>query len=102
MRRTFWLLVGAGTGVWATRKATRMARRLTPESLAGRAARQALTTGERLRLFAREVAELAREREAELREAIALDRDPSAVEGAPPRRILKARYTVIDEDKDGH
>lgn len=98
----FWLAVGAGTGVWATRKATRMARRLTPESLAGRAADHAVGVGDRLRAFARDVREETRAREAELREAIEADRNPPAPEGPRPRRVLHAPYTVIDEDKDGH
>jgi hypothetical protein len=98
----FWLFVGAGTGVWATRKATRMARQLTPHSLAGKATDRALGAGERLRTFVQDVREETRAREAELREAIEMDRHPPEIEAPRPRRILKARYTVIDEDKDGH
>ncbi|REE94661.1 hypothetical protein DFJ69_0009 [Thermomonospora umbrina] len=98
----FWLVVGAGTGVWATRKATRVARRLTPQSLAGRAAVGALGAGDRMRAFARDVRDETLAREAELREAIEMDRHPPEPEGSRPRRILRAPYTVIDEDKDGH
>lgn len=106
MRRLFWLTVGAGTGVWATRKVTRIARQLTPQSIAGRATTRAHGAGDRLRLFAQDVKVETRNREQQLREAIEADQapGPGPVPDSAPRRILKARYTIIDEDndKDGH
>lgn len=100
MRRMFWLAVGAGTGVWVTRKVTRMTRQLTPQSLAGRAAGRALDARERVWLFLQDVREEARAREEQLREAIEADLHPP--QAPRPRRILNARYIIIDEDKDGH
>jgi hypothetical protein len=107
MKRLFWLAVGAGLGAWllhkAQLKAQRIARSLTPQNLAVRAGNKALQVGSgatgRFRGFAEDVREGMREREAELREAIAIDQ--AAAEDRP-RRVLKARYMIIDNDKDGH
>ncbi|MFC7733560.1 hypothetical protein [Actinomadura keratinilytica] len=45
-----------------------------------------------------------RNREAELREAVQIDTVPIDPGPDPTRRrrVLKARYTIIDDDKDGH
>lgn len=106
MKRLFWLAVGAGLGAWSLHKAQvkaqRIARSLTPQNLAVRAGSKALQAGSSatglFRGFAEDVREGMREREAELREAIALDQGPED----RPRRVLKARYMIIDDDKDGH
>ena len=109
MKRLFWLAVGAGLGAWSLHKAQvkaqRIARSLTPQSLAVRAGNKALAAGNhatgRFRGFAEDVREGMREREAQLREAIAMDQEPPEGESRP-RRVLKARYMIIDNDKDGH
>lgn len=103
MKRLFWVAVGAGTGVWATRKVTRIARQWTPQSIAGRATSRAVGAGDRIRTFAEDVRVEMHSREEQLREAIELDQAPPGPPAvSAPRRILKARYTIIDEDKDGH
>ena len=105
MRRLFWLGVGAGLGAWglhkAQVKAQRFARRMTPQSIAVR-------TGDRMRLFAADVREGMAIREGQLRAAIEADlevpgaRDPAELRQGARRRVLKARYTIIDNEKDGH
>lgn len=114
MRRLFWLSVGAGAGVYATRRVNRFTRRWTPENVVAR-------TGTRLRLFAEDVRLQMHAREAQLREALEQDgfgtphghRHPRALPPAArpprrepppaaPRRVLKGQYTIINDDKDGH
>ena len=41
-------------------------------------------------------------REEELREAVRMDQAPPETPGPRPRRVLRARYTIIDDEKDGH
>src|SRR5882757_11342915 len=72
LRRSFWFVAGAATGVWATVKVNRAVRRLTPESLAATAADRALETGARLRLFARDVRAGMAQREGELHDTLGL------------------------------
>ena len=96
MKRIFWLTVGAGTALYAQRRAMRFARSLTPENLAVRAVENAVktgsTTGARLRAFAEEVRGHMAEREAELHEAIRLDQEPPVDPRRDrPIRILQAR-----------
>ncbi|WP_106398979.1 DUF6167 family protein [Actinocorallia populi] len=96
MKRLFWLTVGAGTALYAQRRAMRFARSLAPENLAVRAVENAVktgsTTGDRLREFADEVRAHMAEREAELNEAIRLDQEPPVdPRRARPIRILQAR-----------
>jgi len=86
VRRIFWMAVGAGATVWAMGKANEAARRLTPTSLAGTAARGALDLGDAVRGFAGEVRAGMAEREQQLRADLGLD--GSAV--LPPRRALAA------------
>ncbi|MBW8486550.1 DUF6167 family protein [Actinomadura parmotrematis] len=104
MKRLFWLGVGAGAGVYAThrvkRKVTRIAQQLSPEGVAMRAVATGQSTGQRLRYFATDVRTAMHEREEELREAIRMDQAPPEP-GEPRPRVLRARYTVIDDDKDG-
>ncbi|MFI0356627.1 hypothetical protein [Actinomadura sp. 9N407] len=105
MKRLFWLGVGAGAGVYAThrvkRKVERFARTWSPEGVAARAVTAGHDAGGRLRHFALDVRTEMRAREIELREAVAMDQAPPELDG-PRRRVLKARYTIIDDDKDGH
>jgi hypothetical protein len=105
MKRLFWLGVGAGAGVYATHRVKRrvenIARTLSPESVAARAVTAGQDAGGRLRHFAYDVRTEMRAREIELREAVAMDQAPPEP-GGPRRRVLKARYTIIDDDKDGH
>lgn len=108
MKRLFWLTVGAGLGAWSLHKAQvkaqRIAQSLTPQSIAVRAGNKAVQAGSsasgRVRGFAEDVVSGMREREEQLREAVALDQ--SDLEQPEPRRVLKARYMIIDDDKDGH
>src|SRR5882757_8669978 len=72
LRRSFWFVAGAATGVWATVKVNRAVRRLSPESLAATAADRAVETGARLRLFARDVRAGMAQREGELHDALGL------------------------------
>ncbi|MDL4777268.1 MULTISPECIES: DUF6167 family protein [Thermomonosporaceae] len=106
MKRLFWLSVGAGAGVYAThrvkRKVERFARTWSPEGVAVRAVGAGQGAGRRLRYFASDVRTEMQAREAELREAIEIDQAPPELEGPRRRRVLKARYTIIDDDKDGH
>ncbi|KUN84782.1 hypothetical protein AQJ66_14605 [Streptomyces bungoensis] len=86
-RRTFWFSTGVAAGVWATTKVNRKLRQLTPESLAATAANKALETGQRLKDravgFALDVRDNMAQREAELEEALGIDRAPGVV---PTRR----------------
>lgn len=106
MRRLFWLSVGAGAGIYAShrvkRKVARFARTWSPEGVAARAVSTGQGAGTRLRHFASDVRTEMRAREEELREAVRMDQAPPELEGPRLRRILKARYTIIDDDKDGH
>ncbi|MFI6520784.1 hypothetical protein ACIBF1_34880 [Spirillospora sp. NPDC050679] len=105
MRRLFWLSVGAGAGVYAThrvkRKVERVVRAWSPEGVAARAVTAGRSTGFRLRDFAADVRVEMNAREAELREAVRMDQAPPEPDGTR-RRVLKGRYTIIDDDKDGH
>ncbi|WP_243774168.1 hypothetical protein [Actinomadura barringtoniae] len=119
-KRLFWLSVGAGAGVYAThrakRRVQRFAREWSPQGVAARAVTAGHGAGDRLKLFAHDVRTEMQAREVELREATRLDQAPPELEGARPRRVLKARYTIIDstidqskiiessgnDDKDGH
>ncbi|MEO3785134.1 DUF6167 family protein [Actinocorallia sp. B10E7] len=112
MKRLFWLTVGAGTALYAQRRAMRFARSLAPENLAVRAVENAVktgsTTGDRLRAFAEEVRLNMAEREAELNEAIRLDQEPPVdPRRNRPIRILQVRpiqdhdTKAIDDIKDG-
>ncbi|RSN64550.1 hypothetical protein [Actinomadura sp. WAC 06369] len=106
MKRLFWLSVGAGAGVYAThrvkRRVERFARSLTPESVAARAVAGGQGAGERLKLFAADVRTEMQAREEELREAVRMDQAPPEQDDARPARVLRGRYTIIDDDKDGH
>jgi hypothetical protein len=96
MKRLFWLSVGAGVGAYGMRRVSRFARSLTPQNVAVRA-------GDRLRIFTEDVRLGMQDREDQLREAIELDRAmPDPRKEHPSRRVLKARYTIIDDEKDGN
>jgi hypothetical protein len=106
MRRLFWVGVGAGAGVYVTHRVKRRVERFTrtwsPEGVAARAVSTGQGAGERLRHFASDVRTEMRAREEELREAVRMDQEPPGAGTARPRRVLKARYTIIENDKDGH
>jgi hypothetical protein len=95
MRRLFWLTVGAGVGVYATHRASKIARSLTPRSVAVRA-------GDRLRMFTEDVRVGMQDREEQLRGAIELDQAGREPPQEQARRVLKARYTIINDEKDGY
>ncbi len=102
-RRLFWFAAGITTGVWATVKVGRAARRLTPEGLAATAADRALEMGGRARRFADDVRAGMTEREAELGEALGLDAAPEQPRtGLPgPRQQIASRRNP-HEKKEGH
>ncbi|MGI8334677.1 DUF6167 family protein [Actinomadura scrupuli] len=95
MRRLFWMSVGAGMGIYGMRRVSRFARSLTPQSVAVRA-------GDRLRMFTDDVRVGMQDREEQLREAIELDGMAPEPREDGPRRVLRARYTIINDEKDGH
>ncbi|MGH3241257.1 MAG: hypothetical protein ACRDNL_12825 [Spirillospora sp.] len=111
MKRLFWLTLGAGAGVYVShrvkRRVVRFTRALSPDGVASRALSTGQGAGERLRHFASDVRTEMHAREEELREAVRMDQAPPDAGPAPPRRVLRARYTIIDNDhidhdKDGH
>ncbi|MFW6694932.1 DUF6167 family protein [Streptomyces sp. MAR4 CNX-425] len=71
-RRTFWFTTGVATGVWATLRAQRALRRVTPESIAATAANRAVDTGRRALLFAQDVRTAMAEREDQLNDVLGL------------------------------
>ncbi len=104
-RRLFWFAAGLSTGIWATVKVNRAARRLTPDSLAATAADRAAELGARARRFALEVRDGMTEREAELGEALGIEPAEHPVQLpsgqrqiAAPRRPYRQTYTR----KEGH
>ncbi len=103
-RRLFWFAAGITTGVWATMKVGRAARRLTPESLAGQAADRAVRLGGRARQFALDVRTGMTEREAELGQALGLDAEPSRPRHPqlPGQRPEIARGRHPHQQKEGH
>ncbi|MFI0373828.1 hypothetical protein ACH35V_38720 [Actinomadura sp. 1N219] len=106
MRRLFWLTVGAGAGVYVSHRVKRRVVRFTqawsPEGVAARAVSTGQGAGERLRHFASDVRTEMRAREEELREAVRMDQAPPDAGHAPARRVLRARYTIIDHDDHDH
>ena len=73
MRRMFWMAVGAGATVWTLNRAQRLARSITPGSLADGAARGAVDAGAAVRSFAGEVRAGMLQRELELNRELGLD-----------------------------
>jgi hypothetical protein len=101
VRRLFWFVTGAAVGVWATAKVNRVARRLTPDSLAAGAADKAVEAGARLKLFASDVRVGMTEREAQLNDALGLGAtNPELPELPAPRRKGIARS--VHNRKDDH
>lgn len=72
-RNMFWLLVGGGLVVIALWKGRQLMQQATPKAMADRAQQTAAGLGERASDFITTVRTAAAEREAELREALALD-----------------------------
>lgn len=88
-RRTFWFTTGAATGVWATLRAQRALRRVTPEGIAATAANRAVDTGRRAVLFARDVRAAMAEREDQLNDALGLS--PRSRPAELPGQRIKAQ-----------
>lgn len=89
MRRIFWMAVGAGATVWTINKANRVARSLTPGSLADSAARGAVDLGGAVRSFAGEVRAGMLQRELELNRELGLDGSVLATPGGDGGPILR-------------
>jgi len=70
MRRGFWLVVGAGLGVWAVLKVQRATDRLTPSGVVDGAARQVRHLGDDLGAALAEGRRTKRLTEAQLRQAV--------------------------------
>lgn len=96
MARIFWMAVGAGATVWAMKKANEAARRLTPDSLSGTAARGALHLGDLAKQFAQDVRAGMTEREEQLKDDLGL-RGTAVVEPRNNRRVLRGepQYRAI-------
>jgi hypothetical protein len=108
MRRLFWMAVGAGAGIYAVRKvtstATRTAEAFTPAGVSSGLSDLAQS----LRYFADEVRAGMSEREEELREALGLAEDGTALEPRDPAgaaalldnpsgpRVLRSRPAIED------
>ncbi|WP_052434369.1 DUF6167 family protein [Streptacidiphilus melanogenes] len=91
MRRIFWMAVGAGATVWTINKANRVARSLTPGSLAEGAALGSLEVGKAVRNFKDEVRAGMLQRELELNRQLGLDGSVLATPGyAEDARVLRA------------
>jgi hypothetical protein len=69
MTRLFYVALGAGVGIVAVRRASRLAKAWTPQGISA----QAGVVGEQLGALWADVRAFAAEREAELREALGLD-----------------------------
>jgi hypothetical protein len=70
MRRLFWVAVGAAAGIYAVRKVQKTLHAYSPSGLAERAT----GAGAGLRAFAADVRDGMAQREAELREALGMER----------------------------
>ncbi|SEM47200.1 DUF6167 family protein [Streptacidiphilus jiangxiensis] len=91
MRRIFWMAVGAGATVWTINKANRVARSLTPGSLAEGAALGSLEVGRAVRHFKDEVKAGMLQRELELNRQLGLDGSVLATPGyTEDARVLRA------------
>jgi hypothetical protein len=91
MRRIFWMAVGAGATVWTINKANRVARSLTPGSLAEGAALGSLEVGKAVRNFKDEVRAGMLQRELELNRQLGLDGSVLATPGySEDGRVLRA------------
>ncbi|WP_020573705.1 DUF6167 family protein [Actinopolymorpha alba] len=78
MKRLFWVVVGAAVGVLVVRKVSQKAEQFTPQGVA----KQVAGLGTAIRAFGEEVRAGMDAREAELRDALALDgRQPNGHPG---------------------
>ena len=73
MKRLFWVSVGAVGGIYAMRRVSRAAERLTPAGLAESLTGAVAELGESVRLFGVQVRAGMAEREIELRDALGLE-----------------------------
>jgi len=98
MGRTFWFMVGTGTGVYSSLRARRLVYRLTPAGVAD----QVAVLGVGLRAFSDEVRVGMAEREARIAEQLGIADDgaeraaqPALAESVAPRpRALAASGPV--------
>ncbi|MEY9942511.1 DUF6167 family protein [Streptacidiphilus sp. MAP5-3] len=90
MRRIFWMAVGAGATVWTLNKANRVARSLTPGSLAEGAAVGSLEVGRAVRNFRDEVRAGMLQRELQLNRELGLDGSVLAAPGPSDAPVLRA------------
>ena len=102
-RRLFWFAAGITTGVWATVKVGRAARRLTPDGLAATAADRAAELGGRARQFAIDVRTGMTEREAELGQVLGIEAAAAQPKEqlSGPRPQITHRSTTRKQ-KEGH
>lgn len=77
LRNLFWIFVGGGLVVLVVLKGRKLMQQATPKAVAERAQATAASLGERAGDFISTVREAAAEREAELRQAMALDAEPA-------------------------
>jgi hypothetical protein len=89
VRRIFWMAVGAGAAVWTVNKANRLARSITPGSLADTAAQGAVELGGAVRSFTGEVRAGMLQRELELNRQLGLDGSVLALPGPQGRPVLR-------------
>ena len=73
MKRLFWLALGVTVGALVMRKLSRMAEKLTPRGMAGGFADALADLADALRDFGADVREAMKEREAQIREVVAVD-----------------------------
>ncbi|MBC3841624.1 hypothetical protein GXW82_19205 [Streptacidiphilus sp. 4-A2] len=95
MRRIFWMAVGAGATVWTINKANKVARSLTPGSLADSAANGAAELGDAARSFAAEVRAGMLQRELELNRELGLDGSVLAAPGPDGAAVLRGRARAV-------
>ncbi len=90
VRRTFWMLVGAGLGAWMVLKVQQAASRLTPAGAAGTLRRQVRHLGNDLSAAVAEGRRAKQATEHELRQVArsrpAIDAGARATEELPVRR----------------
>lgn len=110
MNRATWFVAGAATGVYGLVKARRAASNLTPDGIAARAA----AVGAGLRVFTSELTSAMAEREAELREQLALLPRAAALDAGGGRPVVPAMIagatrpeltpdpTRREDSSDGH
>lgn len=82
MGRLFWIALGAAAGVYAVRKVTQAAHAYTPQGLSEGLGESVSGLADAFREFADAVREGSAEREAQLRQALMGDVDPTSADPA--------------------